>query len=152
MSDDINTRATAALRTLEAAGVIESAAIQGQTIIACVEGEDGLYVMEGPGSGGFCKESWILFYESRIYGDADDVTNVRHDLSDPVTAASLIALVREAYGAHAHCVRTTGGVWGVWVFDDRYGPARSSSRVSLEDTEVEALVAALEAKVREVKP
>lgn len=131
MSDDINTRCTAALRALEAAGVIESAWLRGQSTTF------GDIVIKA--------DAYLLGHGVVCYGDVQPEQG--HDLSNPVTAASLIVLVREAWGdADMHCERL---FTGEWVVIDGKGNA---VRFPKAPTEVDACVAALEAKAQEVTP
>lgn len=126
MGDDINQRCTAALRALEAAGVIASAWLPGLDSLM-----SGRY-----------RDSHVL---SPQWWTENEVIN----LSDPVTAASLIVLVREAWDDETcHTVPligASGGAsriqWMCWISGGRY---------MQRDTEAEAIVAALEAKAQEV--
>ena len=58
------------------------------------------------------------------------------DLSDPLTALGLLALVRERWGVAAHCMQAVDCCWYVWV---------EFRLVAGANTETEALIAALEA-------
>ena len=58
------------------------------------------------------------------------------DLSDPLTALGLLALVRERWGTTAHCLQAVDCCWYVWV---------EFRLVAGANTETEALIAALEA-------
>ena len=58
------------------------------------------------------------------------------DLSDPLTALGLLALVREQWGVAAHCMQAVDRCWYVWV---------EFRLVTGANTETEALIAALEA-------
>ena len=57
------------------------------------------------------------------------------DLSDPLTALGLLALVRERWGTTAHCLQAVDCCWYVWV---------EFRLVAGANTETEALIAALE--------
>jgi hypothetical protein len=71
---------------------------------------------------------------------AEPHSNYPPDFRDPATLGCLLALVREAWGPHAHMTwaqfETGAEEWICWV---------SETRVFLADSEAEALVAALEA-------
>lgn len=151
---DLNTRCTAALRALEGAGVIRSAWLEGQRWSKpfpwveddeLTEADRAMTVYGTILALGYtyndpvCDEYGV---EREGFNDED----AAHDLSDPVTAASLIVLVREAWGREGlHACRRGRGIWCV-----SHDPWMHARKVSQGATEVEALVAALEAKVREV--
>lgn len=77
---------------------------------------------------------------------ADRFDHCLPDLTDPCTLGGLLALVREAWGAE--CYTLLDSAWGVYRRAGRYGHD-SSDTIAWGDegyaTEVEALVAALEA-------
>ena len=126
MTPDVNTRATAALRALG----FEFRA--GQTIITKKRGR-GTMLPDGGVWVSDAKSRWV----PPLPGDV-------LDLSDAVTAASLLVLVREAWGdPEWHMVpdNTGCGWWSESV--------QSDALRLMYGTEVEALVAALEAKARE---
>lgn len=101
-----------------------------------------LYALE---DAGVIAPRWTTGRRYRALGHPDLGIRRVLDLSDPVTAASLIVLVREAWGdADMHCERL---FTGEWVVIDGKGNA---VRFPKSPTETEALVAALEAKAREV--
>jgi hypothetical protein len=137
MSDDLNTRCTAALRALEAAGVIGSAWLPGMSTTETDLAYGGRFITQ---------ES--IYYNIPDEPSVEMCTSADEiDLSDPVTAASIIVPVREAWGdPDMHCERL---FTGEWVVIDGKGNA---VRFPKGATETEAFVAALEAKVREVTP
>lgn len=138
MSDDLNTRCTAALQALEAAGVIGSAWLPGMSTTETDLAYGGRFITQ---------ES--IYYNIPDEPSVEMCTSADEiDLSDPVTAASIIVLVREAWGIPGAYYR------GGWVFDDDGNSPEDDREIAGENgmPEVEALVAALEAKVREVTP
>lgn len=63
------------------------------------------------------------------------------DLTDPATMGCLLALVREAYGKPGiHARRMGDDIWGVYL-----DPWSKRRPLAVQNTEAEALVAALEA-------
>ncbi|MCP4307292.1 MAG: hypothetical protein GY788_20970 [bacterium] len=107
---------------------------------AVVEGDPSKYRLDGDDE--LYKESWVLVHEERIYDDTDDVRDVYPDLDDPATRGCLVGLVRRAH---------PGIVWlspcdeGGWCLMHCYtDPHVNGCEISVEDTEAEALVAALE--------
>jgi hypothetical protein len=79
--------------------------------------------------------------------DADYAESELPDLADPATLGCLLALVREAWGDPSAVTSPDGVTWGVHVStaSARQVVAGWDTMVSIEDTESEALVAALEA-------
>ena len=150
-TNDINTRCTTALRTLEAEGVINSVFAMGQSLVDD-SGATAVVVALGPR----WQEQDTFWQPQNAAAIGKGMAAFRpgygltalcgwtHDLSDPVTAASLIVLVREAWDDP-----TTHVEWdGEWTVSTT-SPADA---VGWGATEAEACVAALEAKAREVAP
>ncbi|MDF1699574.1 MAG: hypothetical protein P1V36_00245 [Planctomycetota bacterium] len=104
---------------------------------------EALYALE---DAGVIEPRWHAGRRYRALGSPDRGVYRVLDLSDPITSASLVVLVREAWGdPDVYCERI---FTGEWVVIDGKGNA---VRFPKGATEVEALVAALEAKVREIK-
>lgn len=135
---DINTRCTKALRALQGAGVIRSAWLPNQQIMSSPNGYPFVVMRVYGGN---------VYATDRLHAVKRYTPSRRkrwaHDLSDPVTAASLIVLVREAY-RKAWSQMLSDGSWRLHVKTSKAWKCFDA------DTETEALVAALEAKVREV--
>lgn len=136
MSLDINQRATTALRRLKDAGLIQwDWPVNRMFSVSTQPGLTAWILVTGTGGGWF-------------HGGGDRrirASRCTIDLSNPVTAASLIVLVREAWGdPEWHCVpdNTHCGWWSQ--------PDESEAPRLMYGSEVEACVAALEAKVLEV--
>jgi hypothetical protein len=153
-TNNLNTRCTEALRALEREGVIKSGWLPGMRdvcgwrvirIDGRLDGQKYLITCETerdspdgdrqyPGEGMW---NWSLTYD--------------HDLSDLLTAASLIVPVREAYGIPtltAVAGRESPGVFSWEITDWQENPTLAA--LGHFPSEVEALVAALAAKAREV--
>ncbi len=134
MSGDINQRCTAALRALEAAGAVRIAIPCGWSIQT---------KKRGPGTMLSDQGVWVIHAKSRwvpmLPGDVVD-------LSDPVTAASLIVLVREAWGTRDWSIEQIGDEFTLSFCCGPKDEAHEFIGASLEAV----CVAALEAKAQEV--
>lgn len=150
---DINTRCTTALRALEGVGVIESAWLPGMLVLWSLDEDPAmpLRLTEDASDGHPYTGNpvWSGVRSDREHNDHEiDSEWCRLDLSDPVTAASLIVLVREAWGDPWACAVGRGSdgprAWEVVYYSGNHRLTHAGA------TEAESLVAALEAKVREV--
>ncbi|MCP4920359.1 MAG: hypothetical protein GY913_25950 [Proteobacteria bacterium] len=113
----------------------------GVLVSAIVEGTEGRYLLEN-GHFGLIKESWCLVYESRIYDDTDDVTDVQPVIDDPGTRGVLLDILRTVRGDPSIYVALTPGT--VWT--TRHGHAWDHGGVytiGSGDTEGLALARAL---------
>ena len=90
-------------------------------------GSGGVLCAQGEGDAGGYTAGWS--------NEWAEILGALPDLSDPLTALGLLALVRERWGVAAHCMQAVDCCWYVWV---------EFRLVADANTETEALIAALE--------